>query len=334
MRKPSRTAAHRPPVRPGRRRRVLAVVVGVLAAVGLGVTPAATAAPSTTPPPTISVALSTSNLDGLGGGAVPGVLAVAGQPIQLVLTLTGTPFNQDVTFNLNPGLDQNGDGQPDAQAASGTFSPSQVTLLAKQSSAVATVTYSAVENGVVITPSITGKGKTPTINAVTSAAFDSLRTLQKVRAGTGPQTIGADTCTATTQETNCGIAVLPQGTTSDFAALSTGTAAGLQCGDRACKSDATIVQFIAGMSGYTFDAPATMIYRCDKTQCGNGGVTKFKVYYSYEPSGPLQVAEACLNKGQTNGDVACVDYVNSQRDNAGDLLLYFNFLHDLRGSGF
>ncbi len=309
-------------------------MVGALAAVGLAVSPAATAAPATTPPPTITVTLSTNNLDGLGGGPVPAVLAASGQPIQLVLTLTGTPFNQDTVFNLNPGLDQNGDGQLDSTPASGTFSPSQVTLLAKQYQAVATVSYSAVENGVVITPSIAGKGKTPAINAVTSAAFDSLRTLQKVTAGPGPQTIGADTCTATTQDTNCGIAVLPNGTSSSFAALSTGTAVGVQCDGKACNSQATIVQFIAGMSGYTFDAPATMIYRCDKTLCGNGGVTKFKVYYSYQASGPLTAAPACINKGQTNGDVACVDYVNSTRDNAGDLLLYFNFLHDLRGSGF
>jgi hypothetical protein len=49
-------------------------------------------------------------------------------------------------------------------------------------------------------------------------------------------------------------------------------------------------------------------------------------------------APACVVKGQTNVDVAgnavpCVDYVNSQRDNAGDLLLYFNFTEDLRASG-
>jgi hypothetical protein len=294
---------------------------------GLIASPAVAAKPDPTPPPVVSVSVSTPGL-GLDG-AVPPVLAKAGDPIDLTLT-SSQAFNQDVTFNLGVTVE---DGHPD-----GVLSPNQVTLLATQTEAHATVSYSAVENGVVITPAVGGKGKPISFTPVSSSPFDSLRTLQLANQGT--TVFGADTCTTTTPETNCGIAMLPLSFASQRAALSTGATA-QQCAGGPCKAGSTVVQFIAALEGYTAQSPATLIFRCDKTQCGNGGVNKFKVYFTYAFSGPLDtVAPACLLKGQANVDpvtgeaVACVDYVNSSRDNAGDTLLYFNFTHDVRGTGY
>jgi hypothetical protein len=313
--------------------RILAWVLGVLAVVGLTATPAFAAKPPPAPLPVIAVSVATDN-DGLGG-EVPTVLAKAGDPIALRLT-TSAPFSLDVTFTLTVSV---ADRSPD-----GVLTPNQVTLPANQLSVDAVVSYSAVENGVVITPTVGGRGKPIDFTAVASSPFDSLRTLNF--AARGATLFGNDTCTSTTPETNCGVALLPNSFGSSLAALSTGETAA-ECGGGNCKAGSTVVQFIAGMKDalgqdlYTPQSPATMIYRCDKSQCGNGGVNKFKVYYSYLSSGPLATeAPACQLKGQANVDpatgeaVACVDYVNSQRDNAGDLLLYFHFTHDLRGTGY
>ena len=311
----------------GGRSRLVGWVIGALAVVGLTASPALAAKPEPPPLPVVTVSVSTPDL-GLGG-AVPAVLAKGGDPIALTLTSSQT-FTQAVTFNLVVTV---ADGSPD-----GVLSPNQVTLPANALSVAATVTYSAVENGVTITPSIGGKGKPISFTAVPSTPFDSLRTLQLADQGT--TLFGADTCTTTTPETNCGVAVLPLSFASQRAALSTGATAG-ECAGGPCKAGSTVVQFIAALEGYTAQSPATLIFRCDKTQCSNGGVNKFKVYYTYLSSGPLDtVAPACLLKGQANVDpatgepVACVDYVNSSRDNAGDTLLYFNFTHDVRGTGY
>jgi hypothetical protein len=303
------------------------LLIGVLAAVGLTGSPAVAAKPEPTPLPVVTVSVSTPGV-GLGG-AVPAVLAKAGDPIALTLT-TSAVFNNNVTFTLGVSVE---DGSPD-----GVLSPNQVTLPANALSVGTTVTYSAVENGVTITPTVGGKGKPISFTPMSSSPFDSLRTLQFANQGT--TVFGADTCTTTTPETNCGIAMLPLSFASERAALSTGATAG-QCAGSPCKAGSTVVQFIAALEGYTAQAPATLIFRCDKTQCANGGVNKFKVYYTYLSSGPLDtVAPACLLKGQANVDpatgepVACVDYVSSQRDNAGDTLLHFNFTHDVRGTGY
>ncbi|HKX68608.1 MAG TPA: hypothetical protein VJN29_15435 [Intrasporangium sp.] len=327
MTSPSSLLTATPFARAGGRSRLVGSLIGVLAVVGLTASPALAVKPEPTPLPVVTVSVSTPDL-GLGG-AVPGVLAKAGDPIELTLS-TSAVFNNDVTFTLGVSV---ADGSPD-----GVLSPNQVTLPANAPSVPATVTYSAVENGVTITPSVGGKGKPISFTPVPSSPFDSLRTLQLADQGT--TVFGADTCTTTTPETNCGIAMLPLSFASQRAALSTGATAD-QCAGSPCKAGSTVVQFIAALQGYTAQAPATLIFRCDKTQCGNGGVNKFKVYYTYLSSGPLDtVAPACLLKGQANVDpatgepVACVDYVNSQRDNAGDTLLYFNFTHDVRGTGY
>lgn len=327
MSSPSSPRTAKPFPRTGGRSRIVGWVICVLAVVGLTASPAVAAKPEPTPTPVIAVSVSTPDV-GLGG-AVPAVLARAGDPIALTLT-SSQPFTHDVTFTLAVTVQ---DGGPD-----GVLSPNQVTLPANALSVGATVSYSAVENGVTITPSIGGKGKPISFTPQSSSPFDTLRTLQLAEQGT--TVFGADNCTTTTPETNCGVAMLPLSFASQRAALSTGATAD-QCAGSPCKAGSTVVQFIAALEGYTAQAPATLIFRCDKTQCSNGGVNKFKVYYTYLSSGPLDtVAPACLLKGQANVDpatgepVACVDYVNSTRDNAGDTLLHFNFTHDVRGTGY
>lgn len=308
--------------------RLAAVLVGLLALLGWAASPAGAAAPVTTPPPEVSITMTTPLATAGLGGAVPQVLATAAglsEHDQIALTLTTTAtFNQDVTFRLDDG------------GAPGDVSPPTVTLLRGTLSVAQTVTYSEVASGITLTPVYGGKGKSPAFTVGQAQQFDIVRVLQF--ANKGQTSIGADTCTTDSPDTNCGIALLPNSFTSDAAALTVGAPA--QCGGKTCG--ASLVQFTAGMAAglYTQANPATMIFRCDKSVCGNAGVNKFKVHFSYAAAGDLSlVAPACLVKGQSNDPTdafggACVDYVNSTRDNAGDTLLYFYFLHDLRGSGY
>jgi hypothetical protein len=299
------------------------VLVGLLALLGWAASPAGAAKPPPTSPTEITVTLKT-NIPGLGG-AVPEVLALPGDPILLTLAITqGETFNQDVVFRLDDG------------SAPGDLSPDRVTLPAGLTSVQQEVSYSAVASGVTLTPVFGGKGKAPAFTVGVQQPFDIVRTLEL--ATKGDTVLGDTTCTIDSPDTNCGIVMLPKSFTSEAAALTTGAPAAV-CGTKPCA--AALVQFTAAMEGlYTAESPATIIFRCDKSLCGKGGVNKFTVYFSYASVGDLRhVAPACLVKGQANPDTdeldgACVDYVNSQRDNAGDTLLHFNFIHDLRGSGF
>lgn len=326
------------PRSPGRRLAwPFAWIAALLGLAGLVLPPGASAGPPS--PPTVTLTLSTENTTYLGG-AVPRVLAQAGVTSILVDLKSTSSFNQDVTFTLNVTL-----ADPSSKP-SGALTPNTLTLRAGQTDAQTSVTYSAVDNGVVIT-AVPVK-KQPTVTSVPSDPFDSLRTLEY--ADKGATSLGGNTCTQTTQESNCGVAVMPLSFSSDQAALSTGAcSSGLNC-----KTGSTIVQFIANMGSfatgdslYTQTSPATLIIRCDKTQCGNGGVTKFNIYYTLSATGPLNIqAPACLVKGQANPaptdanggptgpPVPCTDYVNSTRDNAGDLLLWLNFTEDIRSTGY
>jgi hypothetical protein len=85
---------------------------------------------------------------------------------------------------------------------------------------------------------------------------------------------------------------------------------------------------------YTREDPATILVRCDKTFCKGGGVGSYTIQatvpwdeLNFEP------VPACQIKGQVQaGENYCVDYVQSHRDNAGDLLLYWLVAEDLRGT--
>ena len=63
--------------------------------------------------------------------------------------------------------------------------------------------------------------------------------------------------------------------------------------------------------------------------------TSYTLKVSFSATGPLTLVSApCTTKGvalDAAGNTFCTDYVQSHR-NAGDLLLYLLFVHDMRGS--
>lgn len=84
---------------------------------------------------------------------------------------------------------------------------------------------------------------------------------------------------------------------------------------------------------YTHADPATLVLACDKSLCGNGGAGKFPVTVDLTDTGAFTTLPYCPAKGVLGADQdACVDPVQSTKDNAGDVYTYVLFVHDIRGS--
>jgi len=76
---------------------------------------------------------------------------------------------------------------------------------------------------------------------------------------------------------------------------------------------------------------ATAILYCDKSLCGNGGVTQFVPLVDKGNTGAFAPAEECPEKGVVGeGQGICVDFRQSTRFNAGDLATYILFDDDAR----
>ena len=67
--------------------------------------------------------------------------------------------------------------------------------------------------------------------------------------------------------------------------------------------------------------------------CGGGSIQNVKLSFSLGDNTALGLAAACPAKNTIGADQdACVDYVQSKRDNSGDTHLYLLFDHDMRTS--
>jgi hypothetical protein len=326
---------HRNATRMPHRRRAFALsaAFGILSLL----TGAVSTAQATVIAPTgINVVASTANT-GLGG-AVPAVLVQAGAPFTLTVSLVpaGATFNKATPLNLTASLDPSVGGKP-----SGSFSPSQITFPANVSSQSFSVSYSAVDNGVILTASVAANGQSGKIPPGSTAPFDVQSTVLPLAKG-NPQFptgvgVGNNACGQGTTEPECGIVVLPNDIESSNAALSLGKCTA----NLGCTSGSQVVQFIADLgTRYTPNAPATLIFRCSKQLCRNtnNGIKGFTLKVSQSATGPLDhVSQPCAAKGiadngLNNGDTFCTDYVQSHRDNSGALLLYLLFTNDMRGS--
>jgi hypothetical protein len=314
---------------PTRLSRIALACAALIGAMLVATTPAGAAAP---PAPTgITAAASTDN--STLGGAVPAVLVAAGSAFTLTVTLSpdGAAFNTDTALSLTPSLASG--GRP-----GGSFSPASIVMPKGVNSAQFPVSYSAVNNGVQATVAVAkASGKSSQVTPGTTAAFDVLKTVDifpsndpSLGSGLG---VGNDGCSQNTTEPECGVAILPSGISSQNGALSLGACTP----DLGCTPGSQVVQLIADLgAAYSPTSPATMIFRCSKQLCKGMGVNAYTLKVSFSASGPLNLVSApCVTKGvalDAAGNTFCTDYVQSHRDNAGDLLLVLLFTHDMRGS--
>lgn len=255
--------------------------------------------------------------------AVPALLVAQGTPFSVTVTLSAggaaAAFTKDTVLTLSA-------------TGPGRLSPSTVTMPGGTSSFTFTgISYSTYANSVTVTASLAGKKG---ISGTPSNAFDVLQTLKTDNAqphvafqdGSGP-----NNCT-TVDAANpvCGELLLPNGSNSGVL-LSTGSCAGL-----GCNANGTVTQVITDLTStplYSPTSPATLVINCYRTICGQGGVNKYTALASLSADGPLTAVPPCPAKGMLGaGQSFCTDYVQSNRMNADDLLLYVLFDQDFRGS--
>ena len=257
--------------------------------------------------------------------------AVAGRPMTVVVEardLTGLPLlvNRDTDVQLSS------TGGPGALSG-------VVTGTIGRNSSRTTITgalYSAVANGVTLTATATsGIALDPastTINVAHSAVKVQASPHQALNV-TDPGCPGP-----TADLPVCGFLLLGNGGNGDVL-MSVGSCDQILT----CRtSGGTTAELVTasvdlkdadGTPLYTRSSPATLILACDKSLCGNGGVSQFPVTVDLTDTGSFSTLGLCPAKGVVGADQdACVDGVQSTKDNAGDVYTYVLFVHDIRGS--
>jgi hypothetical protein len=151
-------------------------------------------------------------------------------------------------------------------------------------------------------------------------------------------------CSLTPLVPTCVSLLLPDGATGPVL-LSTGVCVGAGAGPCKTNTDGQtvrLVQALASLPATTnFAAPATMIVGCDKSICGQGGVTAFPLKVDIANNGTFVTPDPCPAKGVIGENQiitgsapkvgrACIDYRQSTRDNAGDLFTYLLFDYDIK----
>jgi hypothetical protein len=142
-------------------------------------------------------------------------------------------------------------------------------------------------------------------------------------------------CTATATQPTCVIIELNNGA-AGFAVLTLsdcdgfGGSTGLVSTD--CRS--LLVSFLADINGlYSNAAPLTMIFKCDSTTCGGGGISGYTIFVDSSNGVPATESQPCAANSHVIPDTLdfCTDYNASHRDNSQDLVLYLLVARDYTG---
>ena len=319
------------------RRRYLGLLSAGAALSALALSPVLTGTAQAANPPAPAFA-SVSEATGdvvtspVGGPAKPAVITQSGASVTVTVSLwttsaktTPAAFNKDTDITLT----------------SGGVSVTKTFLANATSQVFTTGAFGAAVNQTTVSVSFPGlKGKSAVPAASSPTVFDVLSFVEGDTAAPGySRNVGKDGATCgevTSQQPFCATVLLPKG--AGNIVVGTGT-----CGDvgyTGCKvaQNSFVLELLADITGagYTADSPATLILSCDKIYCGNGAIKKNVPNLTSLGNGPIPDVPACAAKGVGPAPDslvdACVDYVQSTRDNAGDTHLYVLFTRDLRGS--
>ena len=278
-------------------------------------------------------------------GSVKGslaVISVGDQGTGLVGAVAGRPFSVVVESRDPVGvplvLSQNTRVRLSLVTGSGVLGGVLEGTIAKGASrgTIAGATYApfgnAVTLGVGVVSGTALSGDTKEINVAATA----------VRAQATPRSslnVTDPGCPSPTSSSPvCGFLQLPNGGNGTVL-LSVGSCNGiLTCRTQSVTTARLVTAEVSlkdanGVPLYSSAAPATFILACDKTLCGQGGVSSFPVAIDVTNTGALTQVPDCPSKGVLGGgQTACRDTVQSTRDNAGDLYSVILFTHDIRGS--
>jgi hypothetical protein len=279
------------------------------------------------------------------GGSVKGslaVISVADEGSGLVGAVAGRPFNIVVEARDPLGAPlaptQSTRVRLSLVTGSGTLGGVLEGTIAKGTTrgTIAGATYGAFGNGVVLGVAVVSgtalTGASTTINVAATA----------VRAQATPRTNLTVTDTGCPSPTPtspvCGFLRLPNGGNGQVL-MSVGSCATiLTCRTQSGTTARLVTAEVSlkdenGAPLYTPTAPATLVLACDKVLCGQGGVSKLPVTIDLTNTGAFAQLSDCPAKGVLGtGQSACLDTVQSTRDNAGDLYSVILFTYDIRGS--
>jgi hypothetical protein len=278
------------------------------------------------------------------GEVVSDVTAPAGTPgsaIPSVLTSVDRSVSVHVEFFAADGSATSFGKDTDlAVTTSGVGGSTAVRTVARDATSadLSTNAFTSAANKVTVTVSVPGSKGKGAIAPVTSATdFDVLQFF------TPPITPGdtsyvqrvgkTDLGCGEVTEANpmCATVILPQGSAGQVV-LGTGACDGTTYTQ--CSSASSFVLELLGGLGtrYTTTSPATIVLSCDKKFCGKGSIQRNVPVFTQGGNTDLVGVPACSAKGVANAEGACVDYVQSTRDNAGDTHLWVLFTRDLRVS--
>jgi hypothetical protein len=328
-------------------RRGRVVVAGCLLTVGAGLVVGPTGAVAAPPLPAVAVAI-TSIVNDDPTVAIP---TTPGAPVALLragdtFTLTATLVNKNggaVAFSNSQETTVTLSATGASWAPSpGTPNPTRV-IPAKGTMAIFSGVALADPTGdVTLTATATAPDAALVLKAGSTPQFDLLNTITNVAIPTGGHQAspnGPDTpCQVGDGGTNsdgtprlpqtCAELIAPNGVTGN-AVFTTAT-----CLTTNCVGTNSLLQVLADVPHTAANSrtpAATIIVTCDKTLCSNGGVTSFVVQASLAGGGGLDPAPPCKKKGLLNSSTsACLDYVQSTKDNAGDVHLFLLIPFDVR----
>jgi hypothetical protein len=266
------------------------------------------------------------------GTSKPTVITQTGSVVHVTVSLwtssaktSPAAFNKDTDFTLTSG----------GVSVTRTFAANQSSQDFDTAPLGAAVNQTAVS---VSFPSLKGKSAVPAASSPT--VFDVLSFVVADTAGAGyTRNVGkggASCGEVTAQQPFCATVLLPKGAGSIV--LGTGACDDTTYTDCASKKNSFVLELLADLegAGYSPTEPATVILSCDKIYCGNGAIKNNVPHFTTEGNAALENVPACTAKGVAPGPdalfAACVDYVQSTRDNAGDTHLWLLFARDSRMS--
>ena len=318
--------------RPRHPRRALALLAALTALVALALPAGGAAAGPAAPSPVPDrITLDVDGLDLPDASGTPGLLVSADEPFAVTVTFraddVAAPYSAKTDTSVR------------VAAANGT-TLTTATVPAGQSSATVPGLTLAAASDVTLTATAVGRKPAADLAPGTAGPFDVVLTADTVvipqdqRGGSLFVTAAgsAEPCVATADKPTCVDVLLPNGVQSDVF-----FSAGACTGEVVCRDEnATVLQVLADLGDrdqplYTPEAPATLIFRCDKTRCGGGAIQSNLLQVDLDPVGDLAPSPACSAKAFMSGpDGHCVDYVQSKRDGSGDTYLYLLITRDAR----
>jgi hypothetical protein len=313
---------------------VAVLVTAAATALGLAVvvSPAADAAKPAPPPPTGQLTITSVYDDGLqlpGPAGETGVGYVV-QGEQFTITVAATVFGTP-----DPLLMQK---DTVVTVAGGGFSGT-VTILRGDATGTGTGTWGGSSNLALVAKGPRNSGLADSEPYAVTVGVESYNKGNIVAgaavsvATPGPSPIACSlgtanpTCLSLSVASDVSSAVLLS--TSECATFLTGaTRTGLTCPAKGS---------VKGLVGQAFvelnGVVATAVLSCDKSLCGNGGVSRYVPQIDETNDGTFSPAPECPSKGTLGPDQhVCFDSRASTRDNAGDLFSVIIFDRDLRMS--